>query len=155
LTETNWHRKVVKTIREICGSYSELYKSIRDGNTEPIVLSRRGTQLTCNYRPDVIADHRVGFDVYEVVDSETVNEAVANILQFLAARGHCNLRMFCSDPRKGKRIEDMARVILFNLRKEEEFEDSVRLYTLSRRSQNLTSLRKTLRRIINAETTAR
>jgi hypothetical protein len=29
----------------------------------------------------------VGWDVYEVVDSETVSEAVANVLQFLVAPG--------------------------------------------------------------------
>jgi hypothetical protein len=128
-----------------------MYKSSKDGNSEPIVLSRRGTRLTCDYRPDVIADHYdVGTDVYEVVDSETVNEAVADIFQFLAAPGHCQLRMFCNDARKCKRIEDMARVILFNLGKEDEFQASVRVYSLSGGSQNLASLRKRLRRIINS-----
>ena len=107
--------------------------------------------MACDYRPDVIADHYdVGRDVYEVVDSETVNEAVANILQFLVAPGRCQLRMFCNDAKKRKRIEDMATVIIFNLGREEEFQRSVRIFSLSGGSHDLTSLRKRLRRIIHS-----
>jgi len=147
LPETKWHHAVVKTISDICQT---TYDHTTDGNRDPIVLSRKGIHQTCEYRPDVIADHDVGRDIYEVVGSETVNEAVVDILQFLVMHGRCKLRMFCNSPSKRKRIEDTARVILYNLgeAKEREFKERVMIYSLPINKQGMRSLHRRLRAII-------
>jgi hypothetical protein len=126
-----------------------IYDKTTDGNSDSIVLSRKGVHQTCEYRPDVIADHDVGRDIYEVVGSETVNEAVVDILQFLSTPGRCKLRIFCRSSSKRRKIEDTARVILYNLgtKRDQEFIERVIIYSLEG-VDGRGSLRRRLRRII-------
>jgi len=107
-------------IKEIAG---DDYSAVRDSNSDPIVLSRKGQRSTCEYRPDVIAEHDfpAALDVYEIVDSEPVSKGVLDITHFLATPGRCKMPMICSNREKLKTIQDSARVLLYNLEGEKEF----------------------------------
>lgn len=153
LAQTFWHQKIVRILKEIC---SEEYPITKDGNIDPVVLARKGTRLTCEYRPDIIADHEfpAARDVYEVVDSESVSEAVADVIQFLVMPGHCRLRLICADNGKVKKIADSLRVILYNLGRENDFE-RITIDHVAKRQRGLRSLRRRLRRIIHSTMTKR
>jgi hypothetical protein len=130
------------------------YSAVRDGNSDPIVLSRKGQRSTCEYRPDVIAGHDfpAALDVYEIVDSEPVSKGVLDIIQFLATPGRCKMRMICSSREKLKKIQGSARILLYNLegqKGEDEFAKHCLFTLLSPDSKN-EATKKRLKREIHS-----
>jgi hypothetical protein len=130
------------------------YSAVRDGNSDPIVLSRKGQRSTCEYRPDVIAeqDFPAALDVYEIVDSESVSKGVLDIIQFLATPGRCKMRMICSNREKLKKIQDSARVLLYNLEGEKGEKEFAKhcLFMLLNPDANNEATKQRLRREIHS-----
>ncbi len=150
------HRKVVMILKEGLPGY-EIYKTIYDGNVDPILISytrgRHKRSNTIPYQPDLYADHTAAFgrgrDVFEVLDTESIWKALMDIVNFSIMPNHCHLRMICLSQPIFNKLEDRYEILLKKLGMSDDDLDDVSILLLRKGKNDVMHLRRRLMRLLD------